>query len=85
MWKLCRPFEWKQTFVKSAAKLVLDKDLVLKAIDRQVRVELKVVSYVWKTFTARRKAKWKKRTEMKDEKRREDMEVIWEFKYRKLP
>ena len=33
----------------------------------------------------KKKGEMKKGTEMKDEKRREDMEVIWEFKYRKLP
>ena len=78
----------------SAVKLALDNDWILKTLD-SVRVELNVVSYTLsygKTFgwqkegaemKKRKKGqKWKIRKKME---KKEDMEVVWEFKYRKPP
>ena len=45
---MSRPNKSKQTFVTSTVKLALDKDLISKTLDRDVRVELKVVSYICK-------------------------------------
>ena len=69
----------------SAVRLVLDKDWILKTLD-SVRVELNVVSY---TLSYGKTFGWQKEgAEMKNTRKmgkKEDMEVVWEFKYRKLP
>ena len=57
-----------QTFVGSGVKLTLAKYLILKIRDRHVRVELKVVSYIWKKvlLVGRKGERKKKGTERKD-------------------
>ena len=60
---MSRPNKSKQTFVTSTVKLALDKDLISKTLDRDVRVELKVVSYIRKNvlLTGRKGATEKKK------------------------
>ena len=57
-----------QTFVGFGVKLTLAKYLILKILDRHVRVELKVVSYIWKKvlLVGRKGERKKKGTERKD-------------------
>ena len=83
----------KPTFSMSAVKLALDKDWILKTLD-SVRVELNVVNYTLsygKTFGWQKEGaemkKRKKGQKWKIQKngKKEDMEVVWEFKYRRLP
>ena len=44
---MCEPTEKsKRTFVISIAKLALDQDLILKTLDRHVRLVLKIDTYI---------------------------------------
>ena len=47
---MIRPEKSKQTFITSTVKLALDKDKILKTLHRCIRVELKVVTYIWKNI-----------------------------------
>ena len=48
---MCEPTEKsKQTFVISIAKLALDQDLILKTLDRHVRLVLKIDTYIQKNI-----------------------------------
>ena len=66
--------------VTSAVKLELDKDLILKTIDRHVRVELKVATYGKKHFDDRRKSGngKEKGIKMKDGKKEEKIWKLYE-------
>ena len=70
--------------VTFTAKLAFAKDLlILKPLDRHVRVEVRKAT-CWKTFWLQEE-KGKEKTNGKWKKRREDMEVIWAFKYTRIP
>ena len=72
---MIRPEKSKQTFITSTVKLALDKDKILKTLHRCIRVELKVVTYIWKNILM---------SERKTEMEKKDCNERWKKSEKKI-